>query len=129
MEPETDLLVVGAGPTGLTLALQARIMGAEVRVVERRDGPRNWAPALAVHARTMEILRGLGAADELLRRSFTEVELEVHIGGSTIEGRLFDLHLPVTEYPFILFSPQPEVERGLRERLLDLGVESSGDVS
>ena len=98
-------------------------MGAEVRVIERRDGPRDWSPALAVHARTMEILRGMGVADQLLRRSITEVELEVHADGSTIGGRLFDLRLPATEYPFILFSPQPEVEAVLRKRLLALGVD------
>jgi 2-polyprenyl-6-methoxyphenol hydroxylase-like FAD-dependent oxidoreductase len=122
-EPETDLLVVGAGPTGLALAIQARILGAEVRVVERRNSPRDWAPALAVHPRTMEILRGLGVADQLWRRSVTEVHLAVHADGSTIEGRLFDLRLPATEYPFVLFAPQPEVEGVLRERLLALGVE------
>ena len=98
-------------------------MGAAVRVVERRNSPRNWAPALAVHPRTMEILRGLGVADQLMRRSATEVELEVHVDGSTIGGRLFDLRLPATDYPFILFSPQPEVESVLRERLLALGVD------
>lgn len=123
MEPETDLLVVGAGPTGLTLAVQARMMGARVRVVERSEGPRDWAPALAVHPRTMEILRGLGVADELARRGVTEVELQVHTGGTTIEGQLFDLHLPATEYSFILFAPQPEVEDVLRRRLQALGVE------
>jgi 2-polyprenyl-6-methoxyphenol hydroxylase-like FAD-dependent oxidoreductase len=123
MQPKTDLLVVGAGPTGLTLAIQARIMGAEVRVVERRNSPRDWAPALAVHPRTMEILRGLGVADQLLRRSVAEVDLQVHVDGSTIEGQLFDLRLPATEYPFVLFSPQPEVEGVLRERLHVLGVD------
>lgn len=123
MEPETDLLVVGAGPTGLTLAVQARMMGAEVRIVERRNNPRAWAPALAVHPRTLETLRGLGVAEEVLRRGVTEVDLQVHIDGSTIEGRLFDLRLPETEYPFVLFSPQPEVESALRERLLALGVD------
>jgi 2-polyprenyl-6-methoxyphenol hydroxylase-like FAD-dependent oxidoreductase len=68
----------------------------------------------------MEILRGLGAADILLARSLTEVGLAVHADGSTIAGRLFDLRLPATEYPFILFAPQPEVEAVLRRRLLAL---------
>ena len=56
---DTDIVVVGAGPTGLTMALQASMMGTSVRILERRSTPRPWAPALAIHPRTMEILRGL----------------------------------------------------------------------
>ena len=116
-----DLLVVGAGPTGLTLAVQARLMGASVRVLERRSEPRSWSPALAVHARTLEILRGFGVADRLKRRGITDVPLEIHFPGGVATGRLHHLDLPETEFPFILFAPQPEVEAVLRERLAELG--------
>lgn len=121
--PETDVLVVGAGPTGLTLALQSRLMGARVRIVERRARPRDWAPALAVQPRTMEVLRGLGVADDLLARGVSEVQLQVHVGQSTVDGSLHHLHLPETEYPFIFFVPQPTVETVLREQLAEEGVE------
>lgn len=117
------MLVVGAGPVGLTLALQARVMGAEVRIVDRLPRPRDWAPALAVHPRTLEILRGLGVADRLMARSVADVALEIHFPGSVVGGRLHHLTLPETEFPFILFAPQPEVEAVLRGRLLELGVE------
>ena len=120
---DSDVLVVGAGPVGLTLALQARVMGASVRIVDRLPRPRDWAPALAVHPRTLEILRGLGVADRLIARSVAEVALEIHFPGSVVGGRLHHLTLPETEFPFILFAPQPEVEAVLRERLLELGVE------
>ena len=120
---DTEIVVVGAGPTGLTLALQASMIGAKVRILERRSTPRTWAPALAIHPRTMEILRGLGAADELLTRGLSRVDLRIHVGGSTVAGSLGDLHLPATEYPFIFFAPQPEVERVLRQRLATFGVE------
>jgi len=121
--PETDVLVVGAGPTGLTVAVQSFLMGARVRIVERRVRPRGWAPALAVQPRTMEMLRGLGVADDLLARGISDVQLQIHVGQSTVEGRLHHLHLPETEYPFIFFVPQPVVERVLRDRLGALGVE------
>ena len=123
MRLDTEIVVVGAGPTGLTLALQASMIGARVRILERRSTPRTWAPALAIHPRTMETLRGLGAADELLTRGLSRVDLRIHVGGSTVAGSLGDLHLPATEYPFIFFAPQPEVERVLRQRLATFGVE------
>ncbi|HEX6220149.1 MAG TPA: FAD-dependent monooxygenase, partial [Acidimicrobiia bacterium] len=123
MTSSCDLVVVGAGPTGLTLALQATMFGAHVRIIERRTGPRVWAPALAIHPRTMEILRGLGVADGLLSRGLRSVDLEIHVDGSAVEGSLADLHLPATEYPFVFFAPQPEVEAVLRQKLASLGVD------
>lgn len=123
MASDTEILVVGAGPTGLTVALQSRITGARVRIIEQRSEPRPWAPALAVQPRTMEILRGLGVSDALLERSLTDVALRVHVDGWGVEGRLHHLHLPDTEFPFILFAPQPEVEAVLRGRLRELGVD------
>lgn len=120
---ETDVLVVGAGPTGLTTAIQARLMGARVRVIERRTSPREWGPALAVHPRTLEILRGLGLAEDLMERGVTEVALQVHTGGRVAGGRLHNLNMPDTRYPFILFVPQAEVEKAMRIRLSALGTD------
>ena len=123
MACDTEILVVGAGPTGLTVALQSRLSGANVRVIEQRSEPRPWAPALAVQPRTMEVLRGLGVSDDLMERSLSEVALSVHGDGWSVAGSLHDLHLPATQFPFVLFAPQPEVEAVLRGRLGELGVE------
>ena len=120
---DTEILVVGAGPTGLTVALQSRLSGAKVRIIEQRSEPRSWAPALAVQPRTMEILRGLGVSNGLLERGLSEVELRVHADGWSVEGSLHHLHLPATQFPFVLFAPQPDVEAVLRGRLTELGVE------
>jgi 2-polyprenyl-6-methoxyphenol hydroxylase-like FAD-dependent oxidoreductase len=122
MPVDNDLVVVGAGPTGLSLALQASLMGVRVRIIDRRPEPRIWAPALAIHPRTMEILRGLGVADELVARGLSNVDLSVHGGDKSVTGTLGDLRLPVTEFPFVLFAPQPEVEAVLAERLAGIGV-------
>lgn len=123
MTPSCELLVVGAGPTGLALAIQARMMGVEVRILERRLQPRVRAPALAVHPRTMEVLRGLGVADELIGEGLSQVALEVHVGDSVVSGSLSNLRLPATEYPFVFFAPQPQIENVLRQRLVSLGVD------
>jgi 2-polyprenyl-6-methoxyphenol hydroxylase-like FAD-dependent oxidoreductase len=122
MGRDSDLLVVGAGPSGLTLALQASRMGAKVRVIERRSEPRVWAPALAIHPRTMEILGGLGVADPLVARGLSRVGLDLHIGADVVSGSLGQLYLPETEFPFICFAPQPEVEDVLASALSAQGV-------
>jgi 2-polyprenyl-6-methoxyphenol hydroxylase-like FAD-dependent oxidoreductase len=123
MSSDTDVAVVGAGPTGLALALQITLMGASVRIIERRAGPREWAPALAVHPRTLEVLQGLGVADELVARGIPDADLVIHFGDATVFGRLHHLDLADTAFPFILFVPQPDVEAVLRERLSTLGVD------
>ena len=55
-----DVLVVGAGPTGLTLAAQLQAFGATVRIVDRQLDRVHESRALAVQPRTLEVLRGLG---------------------------------------------------------------------
>ncbi|MGA7269976.1 MAG: FAD-dependent monooxygenase [Acidimicrobiia bacterium] len=120
-----DVLVAGAGPTGLSLAVQLRKMGASVRVVEKMARPRLHTPALAIHPRTLEVLDGLDLADPLIGCGVARVDLKLHFGESTVVGRLDELGFSDTSYPFILFVPQPLVEEHLRERLADLdtGVE------
>lgn len=127
MTTDTDVSVVGAGPTGLALALQLRSMGVSVRIIECRQGPRKWAPALAVHPRTLEILRGLGVTDELMAQGVPDANLAIHFDKSTVFGRLHGLDLADTEYPLILFIPQPDVEAILRAKLSTLGVEVEWD--
>ena len=64
----TNILVVGAGPTGLSLALQAHDHGGRVRIVERRPHAIRPSRALIVHPRTLEMLRPLGVVDDMLAR-------------------------------------------------------------
>ena len=61
-----DVLVVGAGPTGLTLAAQLQAFGATVRIVDRQLDRVHESRALGVQPRTLEVLRGLGLAEELI---------------------------------------------------------------
>ena len=86
----TDVLVVGAGPTGLALALHAHAYGSRARIVDRRTGPRP-SRALVVHPRTLEQLRPLGVLETLRRRSLDDPEALVHLGSRTVRVRLDDL--------------------------------------
>src|SRR2546428_10771070 len=63
---DTEVLVVGAGPTGLVLALWLARLGIQVRIIDKTAGPGSTSRALAVQARTLEFYRQLGFADELV---------------------------------------------------------------
>ena len=65
--PDIPVLIVGAGPTGLTAALELPRLGVPVRVVDRAAHPSPESRALAVQARTLELLRVRGVGDEIRR--------------------------------------------------------------
>ncbi|MFI8966736.1 FAD-dependent oxidoreductase [Streptomyces sp. NPDC053493] len=115
---DTDVLVVGAGPTGLLLAGDLAAAGLRVTLVERRDGGiGNLTRAFAVHARTLEQLDARGLADELVATGTPLTSLRLF-------GRLsLDLSRLRTRFPFLLITPQYEVERLLERRALSTGVE------
>ncbi|MEU3449385.1 FAD-dependent oxidoreductase [Streptomyces thermolilacinus] len=115
---DTDVAVVGAGPTGLLLAGDLAEAGLRVTLVERR--PRsagNLTRAFAVHARTLEVLDARGLADELMTT-----------GGTVTRQRLFggvslSLSELRTRFPHMLITPQYEVERLLERRARAAGVD------
>lgn len=114
---DTDVLVVGAGPTGLLLAGDLAAAGVSVRILERRSRHlSNFTRAFTVHARTLEQLDARGLADGLLA-SGTKLETLPLFGDLDI----YFAHLP-TRYPFLLIAPQYDVERALEERARALGV-------
>ncbi|GGW07164.1 FAD-dependent oxidoreductase [Streptomyces narbonensis] len=118
MDLDTDVLVVGAGPTGMLLAGDIAAAGLRVTLVERRPhGISNMTRAFGVHARTLEQLDARGLADEL-----------VSTGTPITELRLFrrltlDLDRLRTRFPYLLITPQYEVERLLERRAVTAGVD------
>jgi 2-polyprenyl-6-methoxyphenol hydroxylase-like FAD-dependent oxidoreductase len=73
-----DVLVVGAGPTGLTLALQLARFGVRVRVVDRGADRVHESRALAIQPRTLEVLAGSGVTDDLVGCGNKTVRLRIH---------------------------------------------------
>ncbi len=122
MTPGSDALVVGAGPTGLTLALQAHDHGARVRVVERRPDAFRPSRALIVHPRTLEMLRPLGVVDALLARADTSPAARLHLGSHVVPARLGGLALPDTHYPHLTLLRQMDLETVLAAALAERGV-------
>jgi 2-polyprenyl-6-methoxyphenol hydroxylase-like FAD-dependent oxidoreductase len=114
-----DVLIVGAGPTGLTLATALAARGIQPTVVDRQAAGTNTSRAAVVHARTLEVLEPTGVSERLVR-------LGLHVPRFTIRDRdrvlvpvHFD-HLP-TRYPYTLMISQAVTEAVLLERFTELG--------
>jgi 2-polyprenyl-6-methoxyphenol hydroxylase-like FAD-dependent oxidoreductase len=119
---ETDILVVGAGPTGLTLALQAHAHGARVRIVERRPDLIRPSRAMIMHIRTLEVLRPLDVVEQLLAHADISPQVCLHFGSETVPVRLSDVALNDTAYPHLSLVRQMDVEAVLAQALTDRGV-------
>ena len=118
MSPRTtDVLIAGAGPTGLLLAGDLARAGVAVTVLERRTDASNLTRAFAVHARTLEELDARGAADELIATGRRVGSLRL-FGGVGL-----DLSRMPSRFPYVLITPQYETERVLEDRARTLGAE------
>jgi 2-polyprenyl-6-methoxyphenol hydroxylase-like FAD-dependent oxidoreductase len=118
-----DVLIVGAGPTGLVLALWLKRRGVRVRIIDKTAEPGTTSRALVVHARTLELYRQLGIAAEVVERGlkFTAVNLWVR-GKRAARAELGDLGRGLTPFPELLIFPQDQHERLLIEHLRRAGV-------
>lgn len=117
-----DLLVIGAGPTGLTAAAEALRLGLSVRIVDRKAHRSTFSKALVVHARTLEALDGLGIAGRLVAEGARFEALNLHFGPrAPVRVDLGALDWGDARFPFWLSIPQYATERLLEERLLELG--------
>jgi 2-polyprenyl-6-methoxyphenol hydroxylase-like FAD-dependent oxidoreductase len=119
----TDVVIVGAGPTGLTLAAQLHQFGVSVRIIDRQLDRVHESRALAMQPRTLEVLRGVGIAETLIERGNDAVQLRIHFGERLVGVRLFDIGLEDTAFPFLLFISQSETEAILNQHLAARGVQ------
>ena len=121
--PNPPILIVGAGPTGLNLALRLARHGVAFRIIDQHDGPARESRALAVHARTLEFYRQLGFADAIVAGGTEITGIQLHEGGAErAHITLRDIGAGLSPYPFILDFPQDEHERFLVARLAETGV-------
>ena len=118
-----DILVAGAGPAGLALALQAHDHGAAVRIIDRRPEAVRPSRALILHARTLEVLRPLGVTQALLARSDIRPAADLQLGSRVVRVTLAGLALPDTAFPHLSLVRQADVEQVLAAALAGRGVE------
>lgn len=121
---EAEVLVVGAGPTGLVLALWLTRFGVRVRIIDKTAGPGTNSRALVVHARTLEFYRQLGLADAAVERGLKFTAANVWVGGERVARAAFgEMGTGLSPFPYVLIFPQDEHEPLLIEHLARAGVE------
>src|SRR5215475_3058158 len=119
----SDVLIVGAGPTGLVLALWLKKLGANIRIIDKTAEPGKNSRALAVHARTLELYRQLGLADIVVARGHKVPAVQLWVRGEPKARVAFEeVGAELTRYSFLQIFPQDEHERLLIGTLEQLGV-------
>jgi 2-polyprenyl-6-methoxyphenol hydroxylase-like FAD-dependent oxidoreductase len=122
-DDETDVLTIGAGPTGLVLALWLAHLGIRIRIIDKTAEPGTTSRALAVQARTLELYDQLGLGDAVSKSSRAALAVNLWIRGRRRAHVAFgNMGQRISPYPYPLIFPQDEHERFLIERLLKVGV-------
>ena len=128
-----EVLVCGAGPTGLVLALWLTRLGVRVRIFDRAEAPGTTSRALVVQARTLETYAQIGLADEVIARGMEFGGVNLWASGLRVAHVVLgDIGKGLSPFPFAVIFPQDEHEQLLIEQLaaagvtVDRGVELTG---
>mgnify|MGYP002622809775 CR=1 FL=1 len=124
MTATLDVLIVGAGPTGLTLACELARRGVSFRVIDKADRFLGGSRADGIQPRTLEVFADLGVIDRILAAGDLDTPLRAYRGDEVIwEGRITRPAepAPAVPYPNTWFVPQYRTEQILREHLAGLG--------
>jgi len=120
---QSEVLIVGAGPIGLSTAIMLTMQGTKCRIIDKDDrdpGTQYFSRALGLHARTLEIFADIGVIKECMKKGRIINGLGFYFDGLKAASISFR-HLP-SGYPFMLSLPQCDTENILEQRLNALGV-------
>jgi len=121
--PRCDVLIVGAGPTGLVLALWLAKLGVAVRIVDKSHEAGTTSRAVAVQARTLELYGQLDLARAVVEHGHKVPAVNLWVKGKPAARIPFEaVGAGLTAYPFLQIFAQDEHERLLIDRLARLGV-------
>jgi len=116
---DCQVLVVGAGPTGLVLAADLLARGIRARVIDKGDGVALQARAVGIHARTLEVLNTMGLAESFIERGQVVRELRFYSRGRCLTS--LEFARCGSRFGYLLDLPQDQTERLLRARVAELG--------
>ena len=122
MQEPIEVLVVGAGPVGLTAAYELTRRGVRVRLVDGATGPATTSRAIATHPRTLETYDQIGLLDEMLARARRITAFTLFQNGSRLARLDADYTASPTRFPFTVTIHQETTEEVLRTGLARLGV-------
>jgi 2-polyprenyl-6-methoxyphenol hydroxylase-like FAD-dependent oxidoreductase len=121
---DTDVLVIGAGPTGLVLALWLTRLGVRVRIIDKAAEARTTSRALAVQVRTLELYSQIGLADAVVDCGRKTVAANLWVAGKKTARVAFgDMGVGLSPFPYALIFPQDEHERLLIDRLAGANIQ------
>lgn len=121
---DTEVLIVGAGPTGLVLALWLTRLGVSVRIIDKTAEPGTTSRALAVQARTLELYDQIDLAKEIVESGRRIAAANLWVAGQQVARAVFgDMGVGISPYPYALVFPQEEHEQLLIDRLIKAGVQ------
>lgn len=115
----TEVLIVGAGPSGLALATALKLLDVDVTIIDRQAHGANTSRAAVIHARTLEVLETLSVTSALLERGIIVPTFRIRDRDRVLLD--IDFGQLASRYPFTLMCPQDQTEKVLLERFEDLG--------
>lgn len=108
----TEVLIVGAGPTGLMMACQLAVHGISFRIVDKNTASLQNSGALIVQARTLEIFEQLGIAIEAIKEGIVANRIDILYNGKKIAGTsIKDIGLNLSQFPYLLMLEQSKTEQ------------------
>src|SRR3979411_1059081 len=118
----TNVIIVGAGPTGLSLACQLTRYGIDFVIIDKEEGVTPYSKALGVHARTLEIYEQIGLAKKAVEQGTIAGKVRLLESGEIVgEVDLSHIGEGLSPYPFLLVLEQSENERLLYDYLKSHG--------
>jgi len=119
---DTDVLIIGAGPTGFSLACQFIRLGVDFVIIDTKETITPFSKAIGVQARTLEIYEQIGLADSLVELGTKAEKAQLWEGGEVRgEIKLADLGQGLSPYPFLLLVEQSKHEHLLNDFLTEHG--------
>jgi 2-polyprenyl-6-methoxyphenol hydroxylase-like FAD-dependent oxidoreductase len=119
MTSDCQVLIVGAGPTGLVLACGLLAGGVRARIIDKGDGVRLQSRALGIHARTLEVFDMMGVADRFVEHGQMVRRFHMYTDGKTLVR--LELARNGSRFGYMLDVPQDVTETILRQRVAELG--------
>ncbi|TPL02475.1 pentachlorophenol monooxygenase [Mesorhizobium sp. B2-4-16] len=120
-QEKRSTLIVGAGPTGLTAALELARRGDRPRIIDRKDGPTPLSKAVGISSHSLDVLEASGVSGKLLAEGLKV--RHAHFHAETRELAIIDFSLLPHRYNFLLSLPQRETERIMAATLATFGVD------